>query len=629
MNFTFFTKPSTRLRILIAPALVVLLVVIGWAVQPPSGFTPDVAAWRPFSVHPAVWVSLGVGFGAYLVSIWIWVLKPLNPASSLFALSGVMTLLFTFASTRSFMASPLPDGLVTALQTLNLLAASGFGMVMIALFLIYPARLPYWRWILAAVVTVFGLWTLVRGFGPLRHPASVQPITFLEMVGIILAALGQVVAARRDPRQRAIAVWLGASVLLGAGTFIALVSVPNLFGHSALIKPQYAFAAFLIIYAGLAVGLVRYRLFDLGGWAFQLIFHACVALAVLAVDTFLIGSLSLAPGPALGLVLFGMAFLYMPLREFAWRRLTRRHTPDDAGIFRSVVEAALQPSGPQRAQGWEQLLRDIYSPLDIVAEAQSMAMPQIAAEGLALHLPAVASSPALTLRYPQAGRGLFSQRDLATAEQIVALMRHAEESRGAYDRGVNEERTRIARDIHDNIGAQLLRALHSGAAERKDDMIRDTLADLRDVINNAQAHDLPLASSLADLRAETADRLSPHDVSLVWRVDTPADTPLAPSRLHALRSLVREAASNTIKHAGAGTLTVEIGIDDRHLSLCVEDDGRGFAVDTVSLGHGLDNMKARAESLGGDFSLASPLAGQAAGVRLVARIPLPAQEPAS
>ncbi|ESQ77113.1 ATP-binding protein [Asticcacaulis sp. AC402] len=622
MRFTGINTPSARLWILTSLGLIALTLALGWAIQPATGPTLNIMAWRPLSLHPALWVSLATGFGAYVISTWIWALKPLDPATGLFAASGLMTLLFTFASVRTLVAAPLADSLLLAFQITNTLAASGFGIVMICLFLIYPNRMPHWRSGMVAAVVVFGLWTLIRTFGPFQHFGSVQPITFTEMVGIILLGLGQIWLARKDPRQRAIALWLGASVLLGAGAFIALVSIPLTFGLAPLVSPNYAFASFLLIYAGLAVGLVRYRLFELGGWAFQLIFHACVGFFILAVDGFLIGMLSLAPGTALGLSLFVMAFLYLPLREYAWRRLTRSRKSDEAELFRSVIETALKPNGTQRAQSWEKLLQDLYRPLELAAAPVAVEVPLIEAEGLTLHLPALANAPALILRYPHAGRALFTPRDLAVAEQIVALMRHAEESRGAYDRGVSEERTRIARDIHDNIGAQLLRALHSGAAERKDAMIRDTLADLRDVINNAQSPTLPPGLILADLRAETADRLSPHGVALVWRVEALSDVPLKPARVHALRSLVREATSNTIKHAGASTMTVEIRLDETGMSLLVEDDGNGFSADTVLLGHGLDNMKARAESLGGSFSLTS--AG--AGTRLAARIPFHQEE---
>lgn len=617
MHLNFFGTPASRLRVLMSVGLILLLGVIFWAMQPATGVTIKVLDWRPSGLHPALLICVAVGFGAYVVSVWIWALKTREPATRLFAASGVLTLLFTFASTRSFMTLPPPEGIMAMLATVNVLGASGFGIVMICLFLIYPSRLPLWRWGIIGCVSVFGVWTLVRCFGPLKNLASVQPITLAEMLGIVLIGIRQIVFARTDPRQRAIALWVGVSVFLGAGAFITTVSLPITFGLQPFIEPQYAFASFLLIYAGLAVGLVRYRLFELGGWAFQLIFHAGVALAILVFDGLLISILSLTPGIAFGWTLFIAAFLYLPLREFAWRRLTKSRAADEAEIFRSVIETALKPSGPQRAQSWESLLQNLYRPLERVTEMSSAKAPRIEAEGLALRFPAVADASAIVLRYPRDGGALFTPRDLAVAEQIVALMRHAEGSRASYDRGVAEERLRIARDIHDNIGAQLLRALHSGAAERKDDMIRDTLADLRDVINNAQSTELPLGIILADMRAETADRLSPHGVDLIWQVEARSGRPLKPAWVHALRSLVREATSNTIKHARASRMSVTIAVDATGLSIRVEDNGRGFIVDAVSLGHGLDNMKSRAEGLGGSFSLST----EGAVTRISAHIP--------
>lgn len=617
MPISVFHTPVARFRIVVAPAVLLLLTIVLWAVQPVTGATTDVTQWRPFSLSPELIVSLTVGFGAYVISMWIWSLKPRNPATCLFAISGVMTLLFTFAVFGWYMAAPVPHSLMKVLPLINMWGASGFGMVMICLFLIYPTRLPYWRAGVVATLLIFGLWTLLRTFGPYRDPEGVQLITFVEMLLIILMGGVQIVASRHDPRQRAIAVWLALSVFIGAGIFIALVAAPISLGRSPVVAPQYAFASFLLIYAGLAIGLVRYRLFELGGWAFQLIFHTGIALIILVIDTVLIGLLSLTPGIAFTVALFVTAFMYLPLRDYVWRRLTKRRSTDDAEIFRAVIETALKPSGTQRAQSWTQLLQDIYRPLERAPSTPPVALPRIEAEGLELHLPAIADAEGVVLRYPHNGSALFTPRDLAVAEQIVALMRHAEESRGAYDRGVSEERTRIARDIHDNIGAQMLRALHSVALERKDAMIRDTLADLRDVINNAQNADLPIDIVLADMRAETADRLSPHGIALNWRVDARTERPLLPARIHALRSLVREATSNTIKHAHARTLTVTLTLDEVGVSLRIEDDGEGFSVDTVRLGHGLDNMKSRAESLGGTFALIS----EGTGTRFEATIP--------
>jgi signal transduction histidine kinase len=438
----------------------------------------------------------------------------------------------------------------------------------------------------------------------LQNFADVQRITFYEMLAIVVTVIWQVVATGEDPRQRAIAVWLGASVLLGAGAFIATVAAPLTFGHEPLILENYAFSFFLLIYIGLAVGLARYRLFELGGWAYQILFYVSAAILLLVMDVAIVSLLTLEPGTALGLSLFLVALAYLPARDFFWRRLSRGRRQTEASLFQNVVAAALQPGTDQRAGRWRALLKAHFRPLELAVLADRRATTlQIGDEGLSMTIPPVADSPALVMRYPYDGHALFSPHDLSVAEQMVVLMQHAEASRGEYDRGVSEERMRIARDIHDNIGAQLMMALHSEETGRKDDMIRDTLADLRDVINNAENTLLPLDDMLADLRSETADRLDQHGLTLDWSADVVDGMTLNAPMIHTIRSLVREAVSNTIKHAQARTVWVTLALDADVLDLLARDDGIGFDRDKANRGHGLINMASRVESLGGKLTI--------------------------
>jgi two-component system sensor histidine kinase DevS len=105
--------------------------------------------------------------------------------------------------------------------------------------------------------------------------------------------------------------------------------------------------------------------------------------------------------------------------------------------------------------------------------------------------------------------------------------------------------------MHDNIGVQLLGALHSRDPVRKDELIRDTLADLREIINNSAGERLTLAELMADLRVEIADLLSSVGIGLVWQVDTQAELP--PQSVAAMRSILREAVGNALRHAEAST----------------------------------------------------------------------------
>lgn len=603
------------------PAVLVVVVTGMMAVaalQPATGWSDHVQQWRsPFAVGAGVWVSLLVGFGACMVSAWVWALKPTDPAAILFAVSGLTTLMFSAAAVVWLFAMPLSDAGYLLAGIINCIGASGFGIVMMCLFMIYPVKLPGWRWMMAATVLGFGGVTWWVMFGPSPDFMLVHPITFWEMVGIFALVGWQIFATRDDPVQRSIALWLGAAVVLGAGGFISTVAFPHTFGFTPLLDENIAFGFFLLIYVALTVGLMRFRVFGLGGWAFQLMFHFLAALVVLVLDLALIGILSFEPGAAFSVALLAAAAVYLPMRSFAWRKLTGQARPDEAELFRAVIDIALRPSGEERAGRWRKLMRDIFGPLEVKPIEAAVARVRVEDEGTLMVLPGVADSPPLSLRYKNGGRGLFSPKDVTLAAQIVKLMRYAEENRNAYDRGVSEERARIARDIHDNIGAQLLRALHSRETGRKDAMIRETLTDIRDVINNAQGAEAPMEDVLADLRAETADRLEPHGITLGWTLHAAPGALLSRQKVHALRALIREAVSNTIKHAGARSVEVTIRLDADWLHLKVADDGKGLPTQKASLGNGLGNMKIRVESFGGEMTLESET-----GTCLAARIPV-------
>lgn len=611
------TTPSVRFLVPASLMVAVVLALALGALQPASGWTWDARSWRsPLDAGASVWVPLGVGLGASTVSAWVWALKPKDPPAILFAISGLMTLLFTGAAVIWDFALALPPPAQIAAVRINTLGASGFGIVMISLFLIYPRRLPGWRWLAATALAGFGGATLFALYGPGQNFALVHPITFWEMVVIVGLVIWQIFANRGDPPQRAVALWLGASVLLGAGGFIATVAFPYTFGLAPLLPSNIAFAFFLLIYAGLAVGLLRFRVFGLGGWAFQLLFHFFAALGVLSLDLLLVSVLSFDAGAAFSIAILLAAAVYLPARSLAWRFLTGRKRVDETKLFKAVIDITLRPSGEERAARWGALLRTVFRPLEMAKASEPFGGVAVLDEGAAMGLPAMAGAPSLVLRYRDGGRGLFSPRDLTLAGEMVKLIAFAEESRTAYDRGVSEERARIARDIHDNIGAQLLRALHSRETGRKDEMIRETLTDIRDVINNAQGAEAATEDILADLRAETADRLEPHGIGLSWNLVAAPGATLSQQKVYALRALVREAVSNTIKHADAQRMDVTIALDTAWLNLNIRDDGRGLPAQTDSLGNGLINMKIRVESFGGEIVVAG---GQ--GTLLTARIP--------
>tara|TARA_R110002073_G_scaffold19336_29_gene70837 strand:- start:2391 stop:4310 length:1920 start_codon:yes stop_codon:yes gene_type:complete len=597
------TAPRHRRGLLTAPLLrFAMVLALGLGVGAALLMAIHAGGGALAGFAPISWWQLAVGFGALFISGWVWSLRPGDLAARLFYLSGLATQAFTFApipfSVAGFEAS---NTSLQALSVINGAGASAFGVAMVAFFLVYPNRLPGWRWIGTATVVVFGAWSVAYFTGHVPASPGMHLVTLMEMVAIFAALAAQYVAARDDPKARAILIWLGGSVAIGAGSFIALVSLPNSLGFGPLIDARLAFGFFLVIYLGCAAGLARYRLFELGDWAFRGLFYAVGAVLLVAIDALLIFLLPLSQASALAVTLIAVTLIYLPLRDMLSRWLLKRANLTDQDMLREVIDTAFAPA-QERAGRWLQTLRNLFNPLEYRAISSAEADVRISEEGLAMTLPALAGSPALELRYPWKGQGLFGPRHARTAQQLIALMRQAEESRAAHERGVSEERSRIARDMHDNIGAQLLGALHSQEAARKDSMIRETLTGLRDIINNASPAGVAVTNLAADLRAETAERVAASCIALVWNSDIAPGSQMTPAALHALRSVVRESVSNVIRHSGAGRLEVHLRGDETGMTLTVIDDGKGFDVDGDFSGKGLDNMKSRLDGLNGQIT---------------------------
>ena len=593
-------SPSLRFGIVLAVLLALSVTAFFLALAPFA----DGQAWRsPLELAPIFWIPVLTGFGSFLIAGWVWSLRPDDLATRLFAISGVATLAFTYApAIRYSTRLALPEMATTTLSMVNSLGASSFGIAMIALCLVYPTRLPGVRIWMCLNVGVFGLATLGALLGVLPSAVGVHLITTVEMLFIVIAVIGQLVVSRQDPAQRAIALWLGLAILFGAGGFIVTTAAPSVFNGQPLIPAVYSFGFFLLIYIGIAAGLTRFRLFELGEWAYRVFFYVVGSALLLLVDISLAVMLPIGPGTAFAGALIIIALIYLPLRDVFGRMLLPRPDVSDDQVFQSIVDVALEPDAARRQRLWQDLLQRLFRPIEIQATEFAGPEAHIVNEGVEMLVPSLRQLPALQLRYPWNGRGLFGPPHQRMAARLTQLLDHVESGRLAYDRGVATERQRIARDMHDNIGAQLLSALHSPDQSRKDTMIRESLSDLRDIINDNSAADLSLEEVVSDLRAETAERCAAHDIQLDWSLQGETGRALPPTASHALRSVMREIVSNTIKHAEASTLSIAIVADGRELNFVCQDNGKGFDPMIVKPGNGLENLQDRLAALGGELA---------------------------
>lgn len=185
---------------------------------------------------------------------------------------------------------------------------------------------------------------------------------------------------------------------------------------------------------------------------------------------------------------------------------------------------------------------------------------------------------------------------------------------------ITEERSRIAKDLHDGLGADLTRLtlladLASGEAgdnggehaRKLSRTSRDATRELKDLIWMAHpANDT--VEGLVTRICQTAEDFL-RDARIKCRLDLAPTLPTQVLSLEQRRNLLlvaREALNNIVKHASATEVYLRARASHHAVQLTIEDNGRGFDAALARRdGLGLDSMRRRVESLGGTFDLES------------------------
>ena len=199
---------------------------------------------------------------------------------------------------------------------------------------------------------------------------------------------------------------------------------------------------------------------------------------------------------------------------------------------------------------------------------------------------------------------------------------------------VQEERNRLARDLHDSIKQQLFTVNVSTAAaqelwEQNPERAKAALVDVRrsareamvemqDLLHQLQPQALAAAGLVEALReqCEALGYRTGAEVSLELGEAIP-DERLPPGAQETLFRIAQEALANVARHARARKVRVWLGREEDQAVLRVEDDGQGFDPESARSGMGLRNLRERAESLRGTLEVRStPGSGSAISVRV-------------
>lgn len=558
--------------------------------------------------------------------------------------------------------------------------AAGWGAAAVGVPVLFPdGRLPgpRWRWLgwtlTGSLVTAFlgtALDPHVQNFqlqaagwsSPIHLPGIVGslanvlgtfslPLTAATVAGSVT---GMVFRWRRGggPLRRQLLTFAFAASL-------PAIVIPTAFGSG---WPTWVFAASTLpLPIATAVAILTGGVFDLANVANRSVVWGTLAVSIVSIYALIVvgvGAMLDTTGarwlPWLGTAAVAVSFA--PLR----RALADAADRVTYGRWRAPYEvlAGLSPR-IAAASGTDRLLADIVAELQDTLGLGSAALRDAAGTTIAgtpgpapTVLPLVAygrragdllyAKPATPLR-------VADLRVLGDVGAQLALLLHAraltDDVRIARERLVlarEEERRRIRRDLHDGLGPALaglmLKVENATAlvAAEPQAAIED-LHVLRDDIKSAVADVRRLVEGLRPPALDDLG-LGPAVVQAVSSLATPAGIridvavpeplPEVPAAVEvAIYRIISEAVTNVVRHAGATSCRVSIGLRDNLVVAGVGDDGGGFPVaepgrisaSGQASGHGLISMRERAEELGGSLQIRTG----SGGTTVTATLPLP------
>ncbi|TBN03986.1 hypothetical protein EYD45_08205 [Hyunsoonleella flava] len=205
---------------------------------------------------------------------------------------------------------------------------------------------------------------------------------------------------------------------------------------------------------------------------------------------------------------------------------------------------------------------------------------------------------------------VFMVKDIYDERNVLSEKIVIEEKKNltAFIKGEDQERKRIGKELHDNIGSQLSYLKRFVSDKFKDEKVTKTIDticnDVRNLSHEISPSDLKIVGfkdSVEDLSKTLSNQTSLEVSFSNYQFPEIIGEEMATQ----LYRVVQEAFNNILKHANAKHVDVQLMGHDDAYTISIEDDGDGFNVSRAKNGLGLKNMKSRIQQVGGTLSIDS------------------------
>ncbi|OQX13162.1 MAG: hypothetical protein BWK73_12915 [Thiothrix lacustris] len=527
--------------------------------------------WQAIPLKTWVFSLLFMTVPMLSVFVWSYQSKKLAPALLLYA--GVGYYLFYMIGTLTLAKELAFSGALAELLAVSEFAFLGIYIFSFTvLFSYYPNRLvnKYWLYGFAA----FLIFCVVNfHFGWMDFYGHNFLIPSFSAFGFSTAlSQFQVNASKREPVARMAARMMQMSIIFPFFPIMGLYVLPLMLGTEPIISIHVVRILGIAVFMGVAVGILRFRLFEAEYWWLRSWLWLLGGVLVVFIDILFVGVLHLTQMYSLGLSVLVAGFLYFPLRQWLMRKLMPldgQSVQDFLPTFSSLMRNAVFRD--EFEQRWQEALRIRFQPLHVSVQPYAIPLAALADNGLHLDVPSLGGVNSYRLTGKQMGMRLFGKNNLKMVTSLLDIARIASNASERRQQAVLTERTRIMQDLHDTVGAKLLTLSHTLPTPQHKQAAQESLQTLRDVIHlTLQKSPLTLGESLADWRLEAMERAEAANLQLFWQVDPKVEgLALRAGQTIELLLFVRTTLKQMMASAPLQYLTVSFSTTDKYLHVCI------------------------------------------------------------
>lgn len=203
-------------------------------------------------------------------------------------------------------------------------------------------------------------------------------------------------------------------------------------------------------------------------------------------------------------------------------------------------------------------------------------------------------------------KGIYDERNILSKKIVIQEKKNLT----AFIKGEDQERKRISKELHDNIGSQLSYLKRFISDKFKDEGVTETIDVICNDVRNL-SHDIS-PSDLKIVGFENAVEDLTKNISTQTSLNVDFNSYHFPETLNEdietqLYRVIQEAFNNILKHAEATHIDVQLMGHENSITITIEDDGKGFDTTNEENGIGLKNMNSRIHQIGGALSIDSQI----------------------